>query len=163
MRFHVPITKSFMWVKQGDALRPDLMNIRKKQKKLNKVKEILLPKLENNQKVSSLNLLLQTTQSCITMWLIWQDTKILAKECVSNVRHIKEAFWISVHPTQWTETRAHYLSHVYDPLLIMPTFGDRWNRRGDQYHHSNEVCWPKCTKLSIVSKIYLVLLKNFKY
>ena len=66
MRSHVPTAMSLMWVKQEDDLRQDLMNIRKKLKKLKKVKEILLAKLENSLKVSSLNLLSQTTRSSIT-------------------------------------------------------------------------------------------------
>ena len=64
----------------------------------------------------------------------WQDAKILAKECVSDVRHIKEAIWLRrcTPNTMNRDKGAHYLSHVYDPLLATPTSGDRRNRRGDQ-------------------------------
>ena len=66
----------------------------------------------------------------------WQDAKILAKECVSDVRHIKEAIWIRRRApnTMNRDEGAHYLhvSHVYDPLLATSTFGDGQNRRGDQ-------------------------------
>ena len=64
----------------------------------------------------------------------WQYAKILAKECVSDVRYIKEAIWITRRApnTMNRDEGAHYLSHVYDPLLATPTSGDRRNRRGDQ-------------------------------
>ena len=58
----------------------------------------------------------------------------LAKECVSDVRHIKEAIWIRRRApnTMNRDEGAHYLSHVYDPLLATPTSGNRRNRRSDQ-------------------------------
>ena len=64
----------------------------------------------------------------------WQDAKILAKECVADVRHIKEAIWIRRRApnTMNRDEGAHYLSHVYDPLLATPTSGSRRNRRSDQ-------------------------------
>ena len=64
----------------------------------------------------------------------WQDAKILEKECVADVRHIKEAIWIRRRApnTMNRDEGAHYLSHVYDPLLATPTSGSRRNRRSDQ-------------------------------
>ena len=64
----------------------------------------------------------------------WQDAKILEKECVADVRHIKEAIWIRrcAPNTMNRDEGAHYLSHVYDPLLATPTSGSRRNRRSDQ-------------------------------
>ena len=50
----------------GRWLETRLNEHKKETEKLKKVKEILLAKLENNLKVSSLNLLLQTTRSSIT-------------------------------------------------------------------------------------------------
>ena len=60
--------------------------------------------------------------------------RIINMTCVSDVRHIKEAIWIRCRApnTMNRDKGAHYLSHVYDPLLATPTSGDRWNRRGDQ-------------------------------
>ena len=53
---------------------------------------------------------------------------ILAKKC------LRCAIWIIWHAlnTMNRDEGAHYLSHVYDPLLITPTSGDHRNRRGDQ-------------------------------
>ena len=64
----------------------------------------------------------------------WQDAKILDKECDRDVRHIKESIWIRKRApnTMNRDEGAHYLSHVYDPLLTTPTSGDHRSRILDQ-------------------------------
>ena len=66
----------------------------------------------------------------------WQDAKVLDKECDRDVRHIKEAIWIRrrAPSTMNRDEGAHFLSHVFDPLLTTdtPTSGDhRRSRRLD--------------------------------
>ena len=69
----------------------------------------------------------------------WLDTKILAKECVSDVRHIKEAIWIRRRApnTMNRDEEAHNLSYVYDPLssdLLLVIVGAE---EVIKFHHSD--------------------------
>ena len=71
----------------------------------------------------------------------WQDAKVLCKECNTRSRHIREAIWIRRRAphTMNRDEGAHFLSHVYDPLLTSsvpvrtPPSGD--HRKLDQASH----------------------------
>ena len=71
----------------------------------------------------------------------WQDAKVLCKECNTRSRHIREAIWIRKRAphTMNRDEGAHFLSHVYDPLLTSsapvrtPPSGD--HRKLDQASH----------------------------
>ena len=49
----------------------------------------------------------------------WQEAKVLCKECNARSRHIREAIWIRKRApnTMNRDEGAHFLSHLYDPLL----------------------------------------------
>ena len=53
----------------------------------------------------------------------WQDAKVLCKECNHRSRLIREAIWIRKRAphTMNRDEGAHYLSHIYDPLLTSST------------------------------------------
>ena len=114
--------------------RLERLNEHKKEaEKDEKSKRILLVKLKNNLKVSSLNLLSQTTRSSITTSLIGNMQKSLHRS-VSRMCTILRNHLDQKTCTQHDEQKqgANSLSNAYDPLLTTPTSGDRRNRRGDQ-------------------------------
>ena len=49
----------------------------------------------------------------------WQEAKVLCKEYNARSRHIREAIWIRKRApnTMNRDEGAHFLSHLYDPLL----------------------------------------------
>ena len=49
----------------------------------------------------------------------WQDAKVLCKECNVRSRHIRESIWIRTRApnTMNRDEGAHFLSHIYNPLL----------------------------------------------
>ena len=59
----------------------------------------------------------------------WKDAKVLDKECNTGARHIRESIWIRKRSpnTMNRDEGAHFLSHVYDPLLgaSAPSVGDK--------------------------------------
>ena len=123
-----------MWAKQGRRLETRLNEHKKETEKVEKSKRNFTRQTRKQSESKQ-------SKSAITDHAVQhnhvikrQDAKILAKECVSNVHHIKEAIWIRrCAPNPMNRDKgAHYLSHVYDPLLATPTYGDRRNRRGDQ-------------------------------
>ena len=71
----------------------------------------------------------------------WQDAKVLYKECNARSRHICESIWIrkSAPNTMTRDEGAHFLSHVYDPLLTSssstrtPSTGRRQRVKLDQF------------------------------
>ena len=97
MRSHVPTAMSLMAAKQGEALRQDLMNIRKKLKKSWESKRNFTrqARKQSESEQSKSAIADHTVQD--NHIINWQDAKILAKECVLDVRHIKEAIWIRRH------------------------------------------------------------------
>ena len=84
------------------------------------------------------------------------------KECVSDVRHIKEAIWIRHHApnTMNRDEGAHYLSHVYVSLLATPTSGDRRNRRGDQVPSTWWSVLTRTHETVNTSKFFILVLTN---
>ena len=71
----------------------------------------------------------------------WQDAKVLCKECNVRSRRIREAIWIRKRApnTMNRDEGAHFLSHIYDPLLTSskitrtPPSGDRRKEKSDQF------------------------------
>ena len=74
----------------------------------------------------------------------WQDAKVLCKECNMRSRHIRESIWIRKRApnTMNRDEGAHFLSHIYDPLLTSssstrtPSTGRRQSVKLDQLWRS---------------------------
>ena len=74
----------------------------------------------------------------------WQDAKVLCKECNVRSRHIHKFIWIRKRaPNSMNRDEgAHFLSHVYDPLLTSssstrtPSTGRRQRVKLDQFWRS---------------------------
>ena len=74
----------------------------------------------------------------------WDNSRILCKESIRRTRHIREAIWIRrKSPNVMNRDEgAHYLSHVYDPLIAEERSSAQRPQGAAQVrgHHSDDVC-----------------------
>ena len=78
----------------------------------------------------------------------WEDAKVLQMESNSDARFIRESLWIRKRNTKTMnrDEGAHYLSHIYDPLLLMTSSkdlrhtGSNSGSKTRKKDHSYEVC-----------------------
>ena len=97
------------------------MSTWKRLKKWKPVKRTIQGNPESSQKVNNPSQLSLTTRYRTIMYHVinWQEAKVLCKECNARSRHIREAIWIRKRApnTMNRDEGAHFLSHLYDPLL----------------------------------------------
>ena len=138
------------------------MNTRKRLKKWKHREGILHGNPENSLKMNDLGQLLLTTLFKITMWSIGRMPKSFARSVITGLVLSVKLFGSEKRAphTMNRDEGAHYLSHIYDPLLTSstssraPPCGDRRKQKLDQPSQFWWSALPESTKLSIVSQLF---------